>query len=107
MTMPLLKDLCHLLQVAVAPDADRVHRPVPPPDAPAVRRLPHARRPHRAVPAKSRLMFALRAFYVSAFRKTNSSRLSQKTRIIEGAPSHPLCGSSWPGAVGGPLFLLM
>ena len=62
--MPLLKDLCHLLQVAVAPDADRVRGPVPPPDAPAVRRLPHARRPHRAVPARLRLLFALRAFFV-------------------------------------------
>ena len=33
----------YLLKVAVASDAYRVRRPVPPPDAPAVRRLPHAR----------------------------------------------------------------
>ena len=100
--MPLLKDLCHLLQVAVAPDADRVGRPVPPPDAPAVRRLPHTRRPHRSVSARSRLMFALRAF-----RKTISSRLSHKKLVLSKVLPHPLCGSSWPGTVGGPLFLLM
>ena len=100
--MPLLKDLCHLLQVAVAPDADRVRSPVPPPDAPAVRRLPHARRPHRSVPARLRIIFALRAF-----RKTISSRLSQKKLVLLKVLPHPLCGSSWPGAVGGPLFLLM
>ena len=39
----------YLLQVAVASDAYRVRRPVPPPDAPAVRRLSHARRSHWAI----------------------------------------------------------
>ena len=93
--MPLLKDLCHLLQVAVAPDADRVRRSVPPPDAPAVRRLPHARRPHRAVPARLRLMFALRAFLCVSISKNYFLKVvTKKTHIIEGAPSHPLCGSS-------------
>merc|ERR1719220_3356428 len=54
----------NLLQVAVAPDADRVRRSVPPPDAPAVRRLPHARRPHRSVPI-------MRFFLARSSRRTS------------------------------------
>ena len=80
--MPLLKDLCHLLQVAVAPDADRVGRPVPPPDAPAVRRLPHARRSHRSVPAKLRLMFALRAFLCVSILKNYFLKVVTKKLIL-------------------------
>ena len=85
--MPLLKDLCHLLQVAVAPDTDRVRRPVPPSDAPAVRRLPHARRPHRSVPARLRIMFALRAFLCVSISKSYIFKVVTKNPIIEGVPS--------------------
>ena len=80
--MPLLKDLCHLLQVAVAPDADRVRSPVPPPDAPAVGRLPHTRRPHRSVPAKSRLMFALRAFLCVSISKSYFLKVATKKIVL-------------------------
>ena len=45
----------YLLQVAVASDAYRVRRPVPPPDAPAVRRLSHARRSHWTIADRRKL----------------------------------------------------